>query len=306
MKRARFLYLLPLLAVWSGIAQSQPVVNDTGQGKSSLSPEATQVARQIGVASLLQQVASESNADDHHLIESLMTRQQITERLLGTSLELDSANSVIDFEIEQIRSIRSDLQSKRDRAQNVINVASLVTGGTLGVVATALQFKSSTANVGNGIGVAGGATSVTLSLIGIHLQGGGRRTLGESPRMLAAFFGRAPSAPEIVMSGYPKSAWEYLNSAPPSQPGTLTRKEQLIAKWRIEGRIDPEASPLGKHTKLERATGDMSKIKKLNIDALSDRVQMLPDVRATLNLLKRDLSEILAKLNPSESPSTSK
>jgi hypothetical protein len=304
MKRARFLYSLILVVGCCGLAQPQTAVNNP-QAASSLSPEAMQVAQQIGVAPLLQQAPGDANADDHHLIESLLARQGITERLLGTSLEIDSTNSVIDLEIQQITSIRSDLESKRDRAQNVINVASLVTGGALGVVATALQFKASTANIGNGIGVAGGVTSVTLSLIGIHVQGG-RRTLGDSPRMLAAFFGRTPNTPEIVMSGYPKPVWDYLNSAPPSQPGAATRKEQLIAKWRHEGRIEPEASPDGKQPKLDRATDNIFQIKRLNIDALNDRVQMLMDVRATLNLMKRDLSQILANLSATESTDTSK
>jgi uncharacterized protein (DUF302 family) len=291
MKRARCVYLLTLLVGWS-LAQSQTATSSDSQKASRLSPEAMQVAQQIRVASLLERISDVRDGDDHHLIERLTVRQEISERLVGASLEIDSANADIDFEIEKIRSIRSDLQSKRDRAQNIINVASLVTGGTLGVVATALQFKSSTANVGNGIGVAGGASSVALSLIGIHLQSGGRRTLGDSPRMLAAFFGRAPDTPD-VRSEYPEVAWEYLNSTMPSKPDAGSRKDQLIAKWRRDGRVEQEGSGNSRQPKLERATSDISTAKKLNIDALNDRVEMLLDVRATVNLMKRDLSEIL-------------
>jgi uncharacterized protein (DUF302 family) len=292
MKRARFVYLLTLLVSACSLAQSQSATNNDPQKASRLSPEAMEVAQQIGVASLLERMSDDRQADDHRFIELLAVRQEISERLLGASLEIDSANADIDFEIEHIRSIRSDLQSKRDRAQNIINVASLVTGGTLGVVATALQFKSSTADLGNGIGVAGGASSVALSLTGIHMQGGGRRTLGDSPRMLAAIFGRTPATPD-ARSEYPKVAWEYLNSAQPSKPDAGSRKDQLIAKWRREGRIEQEGSGNSRQPKLERATSDISTVKRLNIDALNDRVQMLLDVRATLNLMKRDLSEIL-------------
>jgi len=39
-------------------------------------------------------------------------RQEITGRVLSASLDIDSVNAVIALEIEQIRSIRSDLQSK--------------------------------------------------------------------------------------------------------------------------------------------------------------------------------------------------
>ena len=94
---------------------------------------------------------------------------------------------MIDVELEQIRSIRSDLQARRDKAQNIINLASIVTGGAFGAVTSAMQFKPDTVNLGNGIGVVGGAGSVLLSIIGIHKKGG-RGTLGDSPRMLARDF----------------------------------------------------------------------------------------------------------------------
>jgi len=77
-------------------------------------------------------------------MESLVLRQEITERVLSASLDIDGVNAVIDAEIEQIRSIRSDLQSRRDKAQNIINIASIVTGGAFGAVTSALQFKPGT------------------------------------------------------------------------------------------------------------------------------------------------------------------
>ena len=150
-------------------------------------------------------------------MESLVLRQEITERVLSASLDIDGVNAVIDAEIEQIRSIRSDLQSRRDKAQNIINIASIVTGGAFGAVTSALQFKPGTVDLGNGIGVAGGAGSVALSIVGIRKQSGWRRLLGDSPRMLARFFGRQPDATEAIRSVYPEEVWSYLNSATPSQ-----------------------------------------------------------------------------------------
>ena len=137
-------------------------------------------------------------------------------------------DAIIDAEVEQIGSIRSDLQAKRDRAQNIINVAAIFAGGALGAVNTTLQFKSSTQNLGNGIGVASGAASVLLSVIGIHKQGGGRRPLSDSPRMLARFFGRLPDAAEVIPGVYPEAVWSYLASASPSQPQRGTRENSSL------------------------------------------------------------------------------
>jgi len=79
-------------------------------------------------------------------LETLVTRQEITEKVLAASLEIDSVNAVIDSEIEQIRGIRADLQVQRDKAQNIINIASIVTGGVAGAITSAMQFKPSTVN----------------------------------------------------------------------------------------------------------------------------------------------------------------
>jgi hypothetical protein len=157
-----------------------------------------------------------------------------------------------------------------------------------------MQFKTGTVNLGNGIGVAGGAGSVLLSIIGIHKQGG-RRTLGDSPRMLARFFGRQPEAGEIIRSGYPPEIWSYLNSATPSPAGVITRREQLIAKWRTEGKIHPNGSPR-QARKIEFMSNNISRSRELSIDNLDDRIAMLLDVRAHISLMKLELSEVLQVL----------
>jgi len=260
-----------------------------------LSREAAEVAEEIGVTSLLNKLDNIRTSESSMTFEELVVRQQIAEKVFTGSLEVDSVNAIIDAEVEQIRSIRSDLQSQRDKAQNIINVASLVTGGALGVVNTALQFKSSTANLGNGIGVAGGAASVVLSIVGIRKQKGGKRTLANSPRMLARFFGRQPGAQESIKSDYPEAVWSYLSLPASSQSTTVTRKDQLIAKWKTEGRIRQDGSPSGER-QIEPMSSNISQMRRLNIDELSDRVAMLLDVRASVSLMKRDLAELMRSI----------
>ncbi len=296
-------------STWPMSAQTRLVNSqeDTGAPAGQalkLSPEAAQVADQIGVALLLKRLERLSGgppADVSQMsLESLSVRQEISERVLSTSLDIDSVNAVIDSEIEQIRGIRADLQAQRDKAQNIINIASIVTGGVAGAITSALQFKQSTVNLGNGIGVAGGAGSVVLSVIGIHKQGGGRRPLGDSPRMLARFFGRQPQATETTPSFYPEEVWSYLNSATPLKPNTGTRREQLIAKWRNEGRIAQDTSPKGER-RIEFVSSNLSQVHRLTISDLDDRTAMLLDVRATVSLMKRGLSEIVRALSAARS-----
>jgi hypothetical protein len=164
-----------------------------------------------------------------------------------------------------------------------------------GAITSAMQFKPGTVNLGNGIGVGGGAGSVVLSIVGMRMQGG-RKSLGDSPRMLARFFGRPPDATEVIPSGYPEEVWSYLNSAPSSQLNQTTRREQLIAKWRNEGRINQDGSPKGEG-RIEALSSNISQLRKLSISEMSDRVTMLLDVRATVSLMKRGLSEIVRGLS---------
>jgi hypothetical protein len=275
-----------------------------------LSPEAAQIAHQIGVAPFLDQLGRERAAGSPISLESLAVRQEITEKILAASLDIDSVNAVIDSEVDQIRGIRADLQAKRDKAQNIINIASVLTGGVAGAITSAMQFKPSTVNLGNGIGVGGGAGSVVLSIVGMRMQGG-RKSLGDSPRMLARFLGRQPDAMEAIPSVYPEAVWSYLNSAAPAQPSLsasnssqsnsaqsniVTRREQLVAKWRSEGRINQDGSPKGER-RIEAMSSNISQLRKLSISEMSDRVTMLLDVRATVSLMKRGLSEIVRGLS---------
>jgi hypothetical protein len=294
-------------SIWPTAGQTQTTTSHQETGASAiperrLSPEAAQIAEEIGVASLLDQLGSKRADGSPVNLQSLTMRQEITERVLAASLDVDSVNAVVDSEIEQLRGIRADLQAQRDKAQNIINIGSIVTGGVAGAITSAFQFKPTTVNLGNGIGVAGGAGSVVLSLIGIHKQGGGRRSLSDSPRMLARFFGRQPEGPEAIPSIYPEVVWSYLNSAMPSKPNTETRREQLIAKWRNEGRIAQDTSPRSER-RLESMSGNLSQVRKLSIGDLDDRVAMLLDVRARVSLMKRGLGEIVRGLSAPKSSS---
>jgi hypothetical protein len=307
-RRLCLVAFLIALSTWSTTAQTQPVNSQPETGARAgqelrLSPEAAEVAEEIGVTPLLKRLeslpAGPSVESSRVSLESLAVRQEITEKVLAASLDIDSVNAVIDAEIEQIRGIRADIQAKRDKAQNIINIASILTGGVAGAITSAMQFKSSTVNLGNGIGVGGGAGSALLSIVGMRMQGG-RKSLGDSPRMLARFFGRQPDATEAIPSVYPEEVWSYLNSAPSSQPNIATRREQLIAKWRSEGRINPDGSPKGER-RIKVMSSNISQLRQLSINDLNDRVAMLLDVRARVSLIKRGLSEIVRALSTGRS-----
>ncbi len=269
-------------------------VERQGIGGFDLSPEAVEVAGEIKVGPLMERFANERSRNSGPTVETLALRQEIMEKVMAASLDVDSVNAVIDLEIEHVRAIRGRLQAKRDRAQNLVNVASVFGGGVAGVIGTAMQFSGRTANLGNGISIGGGAGSVVLSLVGIHQQGG-TSDLGNAPRIISRFSGYKPAAAEEVSSVFPVCVWSFLNTAPSEYPGSETRRLHLMAKWQREGKLDKDGL-LRSEEKL-KAEGQLGKqAPKLTISEMDDVQAMLLDVSASVSLMKRDLSEILRGL----------
>ncbi len=262
----------------------------------SLSPGATEVAKEIGVTPLLERLMklpdSERGVGGGVMsAEALSLRQQITETVVRASLEIDGTVAEIDSELGQIAAVRSVLEAHRDRALAIGTIANIVAGGATGVLGTALQFKDTTAKAGNIIGVAGGGVATFLSVIGIRQQRGGKQALGIAPNMLAKFFDR----PAEFHSEYPEEIWTYLNAIAPSETSDETRRAQLLKQWTATGRIDEKTSP--KSTKkLVLLTSGVSQQRKLSLDVLADRAAMLNDVRAKISLMKRDLSKLMLAL----------
>lgn len=260
-----------------------------------LSPGAQEIAREIGVTPLIEQLyrlpERDRIAGGTMSLTALSLRQEITEVVLGTSLEVDGIIAEIDNELAQMSAIRADLETRRDRAIGINTIANIVASGVTGVVGTALQFKNSTANLGNGIGVAGAGISTFLSLIGLRQQRGGHKTLGVAPNLLAKLFDKKPE----FHSDYPEEVWTYLNAIPPAQAGTETRRALLIKRWKDLGLIESIETPKGQR-KVELLTSSVSQQRSLTIDLLNDRAAMLEDVRAQVSLMKRDLSKLMLGL----------
>jgi hypothetical protein len=255
-----------------------------------LSPGAQEMANELKVAPLLDRLARLPDADRCGAtpsLEALTLRQAVSDRVLGASLEIDGTFAGIDNELGAIDAVRNELEDRRDRVLKINNIAAIIAGGFGGVVATALQFKDSTTQAGNVVGVGAGAVSTFLSVLGLRQQVGGRQALGSRTNMLAKLFGRTPKQ----HSDYPEEVWTYLNAKPPTEAGPESRIERLKSDWVKAGRIDSDPSKTSR--KIDLITDTSSTPQKLSIGSLNDRSAMLADVRLRISLMKRDLSKLL-------------
>jgi hypothetical protein len=267
----------------AGIAAAEPQMPKLGAG-------AQEVATELEIMPLLDRLyrlPEKDRCGSSATLEALMLRQEISDRVLTASLEIDGVFAEVDNEIGQLNAVRNDLEDRRDRALKINSIAGIVTGGALGVVSTALQFKDSTTQAGNVIGVMAGAVSTVLSAVGIRQQRGGREAIGSRTNMLAKLFDR----PLKEHSDYPAEVWLYLKAKPPTEDGPEDRIDRLKSEWMKSGRIDADTVKAKK--KIDLFTDNSDSPRKMTIDLLSDRAAMLGDVRLRVSFMKRDLSKLL-------------
>jgi hypothetical protein len=223
-------------------------------------------------------------------------RQNILEKVVAASLQVDATIAQIDNEIAQSNEVRGYLSDKRDKAVNRANLLSIVTGGTLGATSEGLQLPSGQNKASSIVGIAAGAVSSSLAISGIRAQKGGTRLFDFNSNMLAGLFDRST----LDDSHYDPIVWSFLNDVAPTDQGGLTRKQRLIQTWITLKRIDLPSTSAGKN-KIDRVTSKPSDKLLLTIDDLEDRAAMLADVRAKVSFLKRDLATLLSSLPADES-----
>jgi hypothetical protein len=234
---------------------------------------------------------NESARNESDASKVMRFRQQILEKVVAASLQVDATIAQIDNEIAQSNEIRSYLSDKRDKAVNRANLLSIVSAGTLGATSAGLQLPAGENKASTIVGIAAGLVSSSLAISGIRAQKGGTRIFDFNSNMLAEFF----DLPALGDSRYDPIVWSFLNDVAPTDQEGLTRKERLIQTWITLKRTDPPSTSAGKD-KIHRVASQPSDKLPLTIDDLEDRSAMLEDVRAKVSFLKRDLAALLLSL----------
>ncbi len=182
-------FLAVVLIVPFAFPQSTP---DTPTPQATAN--ADQVANILGISQVVSRARSmhaQTPCESSPTLPELALRQDILERVTAASLDVDGVLAELESERARLSELTAALQARRDRAVNLTNVAGLITGTGLGIAVNAMQFSSSTANLGNGLGVGSGIASTVLSIIGIRQQHGPQRSVGRIPNMLAPLFVRS-------------------------------------------------------------------------------------------------------------------
>jgi hypothetical protein len=271
------------------LGSSTSLVSQTANESRGSKLQVLQISQILGLEQRVQQLRELQEprpCGSPPSVAEIALRQEISEAALAASFEVDGVVAEIDNERALLMEERTVLGSKRDRAVNLLNVANLITGTGIGIAVNALQFSSSTANVGNSLGVGSGAGATVLSILGIRRQRGSSMAVGKVPNMLAPLFDR----PAVLNAAYPGSVRAYLDSTPPeNESGGSTRLQQLKKEWIEDGHLPPGANTTYEDHIVRLTTSEDPQV-KVTIDDLSDRIAMLSDVSGRVSLMKRDLA----------------
>ncbi len=286
----RVLLFFALLSVpASGFAQT---AQDAAGAGSTANIGAVEQA--IGVAPVLAQLRALRSAGKPGTEQALLLREQVMERVLIASFEVDDTLGRIDAEAAHANEIHSVVQAQKEHRQAVLNVATFAVSGVLGAAGSAMELTRSLNHAGNALQLAGSASAVGLSTAQLVGGQGGRHLFRSPYNMLAQILGQTPNS----SSRYPPVVAAYLHTAAAEdgQPADdVAPENSLRAAWIRLHRLQAGAGKNG--SSLASVTSDPSEGQKLTEQELLDREAMLRDLHGATALLKVQLRGMLLELS---------
>ena len=179
-----FVALLPLTLVLATISPAQQKPRFDASTEATMAAE--QTARLIGVLPYLQHLQQRQPALVNPY-ETLASRQEILLQVTTASLQLDATMGEIDAEIAETRELQNFLAARRQRSIDLLNLASIGIGGSVGTASAALGLTTHTRASGI-LGVIAGSSTSALSTIGLGVRGSGHGELDVPSNMLARLF----------------------------------------------------------------------------------------------------------------------
>jgi hypothetical protein len=249
---------------------------------------AEQTAETLGLLPFFARLrALQSSADMPERKERIELQQQILLRVTSAFLQVGAATGQIDAEIADTRELESYLIGRRDSKADLLNLASLGVGSTVGTANSALGFTNhDTASAVTS--VVAGVTTLGLSIWELKIRKGQARQLQTPSNMLSEIFGRASDINDL----YPSVIMKFMHAVPPDDPDGLSRQDRLIRSWVKVGRIPPPDSQKGRE-KIIHLTSQPGDSTKQSIEDLDDRQAMLYDLRVRLSHIQQDLATLL-------------
>jgi hypothetical protein len=220
------------------------------------------------------------------LIEAMAARQKLLMLLQHAALEVEEALAGIDGDLTINNMLLSYVTSKKERSNNLNNIATFIGSGTFGMADSGTSIKMSPP-VPQIFGLVSSAIAVGLPMLA--LRGGSYRNPRKEAteaNTLSPIFGRPYQG-----ATYDPIVWNYIESVPPDGTSNETRRQLLLQRWQAYRGVRTTRGGNDKEF-LDSLVGGPTKSNKLSLDVLKTRAELLFDVRALVQLMYKDISEI--------------
>ncbi|WP_124847642.1 hypothetical protein [Acidipila sp. EB88] len=257
------------------------------------------IIQALALAPALQQLDALSHRGAASSVEALALRQQVVERVMLASFDVDDMLARIDAEAAHAGDSRYVLQSQQDKRNAALNLATFAISGALGTAGSAMQLTRNLDHAGNALGVAAGVSALTLSTVQLKGGAGSRRVLLSPYNMLAEVLGEQPNAE----SHYPSIVDTYLHTPAATDgqlPDNVAPYRSLQDAWYRLHRLQHDDDHRG--ASLHSVTTEPTDGLKLSAEELTDREAMLRDLHGAVSLLKAELRAVLLSMPPLAAP----
>lgn len=226
----------------------------------------------------------ESKPNQENLVQVMLLRQNCERKIQFASLELEEALANIDGDLAYTQLEYSLFADKRDRSIALNNAATFLTSGTLGILDSATGIKYA-APIPNVFGITGNAAAVAFPLWGLRSPKYKSIQNGSVGNMLAPLFDLPYQG-----SGYDPIIWKYLNTVALDEKDNITRRQALLNRWKKFRNLSKEGTKNEKYIK--QLSGLLEPGEKVSLDLLKTRTELLVELRAEVQSLYADLSDL--------------
>lgn len=257
---------------------------DSPTDPSQIEGDTLELVKLLGIGEDIAKLRQIYESDDRNdKLEAVILRVKIGKVIQYAGFELEECLANIDGDLASTNMQFSFFNSRHEKAVIGRNLATFISSGVTGILdsAISIHYPPPTANI---FGITGNSLAVAIPLMSLVSPKYRNPHSGErTGNMLAPIFGE-----KYEGSGYDRIIWEYINKKPVRSKDNLTRRQALLKTWESYRGLGDKADM----RLIEELTGKSTHDKKISLDLLKTRSELLVELRALVQGMYKDISDL--------------
>ena len=257
---------------------------DSPSDPSQISGDTLELVKLLGIGDDIEKLrAIYQSTDRNDQLDAVILRVHIGKIIQYAGFELEECLANIDGDLASTNMQYSFFNSKHERAVMGRNLATFVSSGVTGILDSAISITQPPP-IANIFGITGNSLAVGIPLMSLIPPKYKNPHSGErTGNMLAPIFGESYEG-----SGYDKIIWDYINKRPVRSKDNMTRRQALLKTWESYRGLHHKNDP----RLIEEVTGKSTHDKKISLDVLKTRSELLVELCALIQGMYKDISDL--------------